>query len=59
MNPIDKRHSVLSSKQLDSKYTNLEDYKGGVNGFIEFIEQSGGNVKKAFAQDKKREIRTR
>ncbi len=52
LNPIDKRHSVLSSKQLDSKYTNLEDYKGGVNGFIEFIEQSGGNVKKAFAQDK-------
>lgn len=52
LNPIDKRHSVLSSKQLDSKYTNLEDYKGGVNGFMEFIEQSGGNVKKAFAQDK-------
>ena len=52
LNPTDKRHSVLSSKQLDSKYTNLEDYKGGVNGFMEFIEQSGGNVKKAFAQDK-------
>nr|QGT49632.1 hypothetical protein Melaina855_0190 [uncultured Candidatus Melainabacteria bacterium] len=52
LNPTDKRHSVLSSKQLDSKYTNLEDYKGGVNGFVEFIEQSGGNIKKAFGQDK-------
>lgn len=52
LNPTDKRHSVLTSKQLDSKYTNLEDYKGGVNGFMEFVEQSGGNIKKAFAQDK-------
>jgi hypothetical protein len=42
----DKRHSVLSSAQLNSKYMNLEDYKGGVNGFVEFIEQSGGNIKK-------------
>ncbi len=52
LNPHDTIHSVLTSKQLQSKYTNLEDYKGGVNGFMEFIEKSGGNVKKAFAQDK-------
>lgn len=52
LNPNDTRHSVLSSIQLNSKYTHLEDYKGRVNGFMEFIEQSGGNVKKAFAQDK-------
>ena len=52
LNPEDKRHSVLSSKQLESKYTNLLDYKGGVNGFIEFIEKSGGNVKKALSHDK-------
>lgn len=52
LNPHDKRHSVLSSKQLNSKYTNLEDYKGRVKGFMEFIENSGGNIKKAFAQDK-------
>ena len=53
LNPADKRHAVLSSKQLTSKYTNLEEYKNGVEGFIEFIEQSGGNIKKAFAKDKK------
>ena len=52
VNPAGGRHDVLSSKQLTSKYTNLEDYKGGVNGFIEFIEESGGNIKKAFAKDK-------
>ena len=52
ISPAGGKHDVLSSKQLTSKYTNLEDYKGGVNGFIEFIEQSGGNIKKAFAKDK-------
>ena len=52
LNPNDTRHSVLSSKQLNSKYTHIEDYKNGVGGFMEFIEGSGGNVKKAFAQDK-------
>lgn len=52
LNPNDSRHSVLSSKQLNSKYTNIHEYKGRVNGFMDFIEQSGGNIKKAFAQDK-------
>jgi len=53
LSPMDKRHSVLSSGQLNSKYTHLENYKGRVNGFIDFIEQSGGDIKKAFAQDAK------
>ena len=53
LNPNDTHHSVLSRKQLTSKYTHLEDYKGGVNGFMEFIESSGGDVKKAFSCDKK------
>ena len=52
LNPRDTRHSVLSSKQLESKYTNIENYKDGVNGFVEFIEKSGGDIKKAFAKDK-------
>jgi hypothetical protein len=30
---------------------NTDKYKNGVDGFMEFIEKSGGNVKKAFAQD--------
>ena len=51
LNPSGSRHSVLSSKQLDSKYTNLEAYKNGVVGFMEFIEQSGGNIKKALSRD--------
>lgn len=53
LNPNDTHHSVLSRKQLTSKYTHLEDYKGGVNGFMDFIESSGGDVKKAFSCDKK------
>lgn len=52
LSPADKRHSVLSSKQLTSKYTNLEEYKNGVEGFMDFIEQSGGDVKKALKKDK-------
>lgn len=52
LNPNDTHHSVLSSKQLMSKYTNIEDYKGGINGFMDFIENSGGDVKKAFKMDK-------
>lgn len=52
LNPNDGRHHVLSSKQLASKYTNIHEYKNGVVGFMDFIEQSGGNIKKAFAQDK-------
>ena len=51
LNPLDKRHSVLSSKQLESKYMNIDKYKGGVNGFMQFIEESNGNIKKAFATD--------
>ena len=52
LNPLDKRHSVLSTKQLESKYMNIDKYKGGVNGFIQFIEESGGDIQKAFAKDK-------
>lgn len=52
LNPNDTHHSILSSKQLMSKYTNIEDYKGGINGFMDFIENSGGNIKKAFSIDK-------
>lgn len=52
LSPNDNRHSVLSSKQLDSKYTHIDEYKNGVSGFMDFIEGSGGDVKKAFAQDK-------
>ena len=52
LNPLDKRHSVLSSKQLASKYTNIDQYKNGALGFVQFVEESGGNIKKAFSHDK-------
>ncbi len=52
MHPGEGHHSVLSSKQLNSKYTNLHEDKDGVIGFMDFIESSKGNIKKAFAQDK-------
>ncbi len=51
LNPADTRHSVLSSKELDSKYTDIRSYKGGIDGFVDFIEKSGGDVKKALAND--------
>ncbi len=50
--PSSAGHSVLSSKQLESKYMNIDKFKNGVEGFMDFIEQSGGNLKKAFAKDK-------
>ena len=53
LNPSDARHSILSSKELDSKYTHIDKFKGGIDGFIEFIEKSGGNIRKAFANDSK------
>lgn len=53
LNPADTRHSILSSKQLNYKYTNIKSYKDGIVGFIDFIEKSGGNIKKAFANDSK------
>ena len=51
LNPSDTRHSILSSKQLEYKYANIDQYRNGVDGFVEFIEKSGGNIKKALAND--------
>lgn len=52
LSPSDGKHHVLSTKELNSKYTNVHQYKDGISGFADFIEQSGGSLKKAFAQDK-------
>ncbi len=52
INPANTQHAVLNSAQLESKYTNIRGYKDGVDGFVEFIEKSGGDVKKALSQDK-------
>ena len=44
--------NVLSSEEIISKYTNIDKYPGGINGFFEFIENSGGNIKKMLRLDK-------
>lgn len=43
---------VLTSDQIVSKYSNIEDYKGGINGFFKFLEENDGNVKKFLNIDK-------
>lgn len=42
---------VLTSEQIISKYSNIEDYKDGINGFFNFLEENGGNVKKVLNID--------
>ncbi len=37
---------VLTSEQIVSKYSNIQEYKNGINGFFNFLEENGGNVKK-------------
>ena len=38
--------NVLSSEQIISKYSNVQEYKNGINGFFNFLEENGRNVKK-------------
>ncbi len=37
---------VLTSEQIVSKYSNIGEYKDGINGFFNFLQENGGNVKK-------------
>ncbi len=43
---------VLSSEQIVSKYSNISNYKDGIKGFFQFLEENGGNVKKVLKIDK-------
>ena len=43
---------VLKGAQIDSKYSNLEGYKDRIVGFVDFLEDNGGNAKKVFNMDK-------
>ena len=45
--------NVLDNVELESKYTNIHNYKGGINGFLEFVSGNGGNLKKFLQYDKK------
>ncbi len=40
---------ILSTPQIVSKYSGLENYKNGIQGFCEFIEGQGGNLAKVFS----------
>ncbi len=44
--------NVLSSEAIISKYSNIDKFKGGINGFFDFIEENGGNIKKMLGLDK-------
>ncbi len=48
LRPI-KGVNVLSTPQIVSKYSGLENYKNGIQGFCEFIESQGGNLGKVFS----------
>ena len=39
---------VLSTDQIVSKYSGLDKYKGGINGFCNFIDNQGGKLSKVF-----------
>lgn len=43
--------NVLSSDQIVSKYSNIDQYKDGIHGFFDFLEENGGNVKKVLNID--------
>lgn len=43
---------VLSSEQIVSKYSKIDEYKDGINGFFKFINENGGDVKKVLNVDK-------
>ena len=36
--------NVLSSEQIVSKYSHIDEYKDGINGFFKFLQENGGDV---------------
>lgn len=43
---------VLKTGEIVSKYSNIDKFKGGINGFFTFLKENGGNVKKTLMLDK-------
>ena len=43
---------VLTSEQIISKYSNINNYKDGITGFFKFLKENGGNPKKVLKIDK-------
>ena len=48
----DKGIQILSSAQLEEKYTNLHNCKNGLADFAQFLKEQGGDVKKVLTSDK-------
>lgn len=44
--------NVLSSAEIVTKYSNIDGYKDGINGFFDFLKANGGDPKKVLAMDK-------
>lgn len=42
---------VLGSNEITAKYSNIQDYKDGINGFFDFVQENGGNLKRMLAID--------
>lgn len=45
--------NVLTSDQIVTKYSKIDTYRDGINGFFNFLEENGGNVKKVLSFDGK------
>lgn len=47
LRPVNGVH-VLSSSEIVSKYSKIDNYEGGVKGFCDFIDSQKGSLKKVF-----------
>lgn len=45
--------SLTSNSKLTGKYSNIDGYKDGIVGFLNYIEKEGGNVKKFMTRNGK------
>ncbi len=42
---------VFKSDEITAKYSNVHEYKNGINGFFDFVQENGGNLKRMLAID--------
>lgn len=42
---------VFKSNEITAKYSNVHEYKDGINGFFDFVQENGGNLKRMLAID--------
>lgn len=48
----EKGIQALSSAELAAHYTNIDKYKEGLVGFMNFVDSQGGNLRKMFSSNK-------